>query len=51
MDLDLPKRMHEAFTAAGGQAEYHLLPPFRNDGHFLVGSPDGVVSQFLGRHP
>ena len=24
----LSKRMHEAYTGAGGNAEYHLLPPF-----------------------
>lgn len=50
----LSKRMHEAFTAAGGKAEYHLLPPFGSDGHFLIGSPDSIpiwsplVSKFLG---
>jgi dienelactone hydrolase len=50
----LSKRMHEAFTAAGGRAEYHLLPPFGSDGHFLIGSPDSIpiwsplVSKFLG---
>ena len=49
----LSKRMHEAFTAAGGRAEYHLLPPFGNEGHFLIGSPDAIpiwaplVSKFL----
>ena len=49
----LSKRMHEAFTAAGGKAEYHLVPPFGNDGHFFVGSPDAVpiwsplVAKFL----
>jgi dienelactone hydrolase len=51
----LSKRMHEAFTAAGGKAEYHLLPPFGSDGHFLIGSADSIpmwsplVSQFLER--
>ncbi len=49
----LSKRMHESFTAAGGRAEYHLLPPFGNEGHFLIGSPDAIpiwaplVSKFL----
>ena len=49
----LSKRMHDAFTAAGGRAEYHLLPPFGNEGHFLIGSPDAIpiwaplVSNFL----
>jgi dienelactone hydrolase len=52
----LSKRMHEAFTAAGGNAEYHLLPPFGNDGHFLVGSADSIpiwaplVGAFLDRN-
>jgi len=49
----LSKRMHEAFTAAGGKAEYRLMPPFGNDGHFFIGSPDAipiwspVVTKFL----
>jgi hypothetical protein len=34
--------MHEAFTAAGGKAEYHLLPPFADEGHFLVGSANSI---------
>ena len=50
---DLSRRMHQAYTHAGGVAEYHLLPPFGSDGHFLVDSPDAIplwaplVSQFL----
>ena len=54
---ELTKRMHEAFIAAGGKAEYHMLPPFESDGHFLIGSPDGIplwsplVSKFLDGHP
>ena len=53
---DLSRRMHEAFTAAGGNAEYHLLPPFGNEGHFFIDSPDSIpqwsplVSQFLDKH-
>jgi len=49
----LSKRMHEAFTAAGGKAEYHLLPPFGNEGHFFIGSADAIpiwsplVTKFL----
>jgi dienelactone hydrolase len=49
----LSKRMHQAYTEAGGTAEYHLLPPFGSDGHFFVDSPDAIplwaplVSQFL----
>jgi dienelactone hydrolase len=51
----LSKRMHEAFTAAGGKAEYHLLPPFAGEGHFLVGSASSIsmwsplVEKFLDR--
>ncbi|MCP3467648.1 MULTISPECIES: S9 family peptidase [unclassified Bradyrhizobium] len=49
----LTKRMHEAFVAAGGNAEYHLMPLFGNEGHFFIGSPDAVpiwsplVTKFL----
>ncbi|MBR0874948.1 dienelactone hydrolase [Bradyrhizobium tropiciagri] len=51
----LSKRMYEAFTAAGGQAEYHLLPPFGSDGHFFIGSAESIpiwsplVEQFLDK--
>ena len=51
------RRMHQAYTEAGGNAEYHLLPPFGDDGHFLIDSADAIplwsplVSQFLdSRH-
>jgi len=53
---DLSKRMYEAYTAAGGSAEYHLMPPFGSDGHFFIGSPDSIpqwsplVAQFLDKH-
>jgi dienelactone hydrolase len=52
----LARRMHEAYTGAGGNAEYHLLPPFGSDGHFLVTSPDSIplwaplVGPFLDKH-
>jgi len=52
----LSRRMHQAYTGAGGNAEYHLLPPFGSDGHFLVSSPDGLplwtplVGAFLDKH-
>ena len=39
---ELSKRMHAAFTAAGGNAEYHLFPPHGSDGHFFVGTADAV---------
>src|SRR6516164_1044991 len=54
---DLAKRMHAAFTGAGGNAEFQMLPPFGSDGHFLINSPDGIplwaplVSKFLDEHP
>ncbi|HWX63151.1 dienelactone hydrolase [Bradyrhizobium sp.] len=53
----LSQRMHDAYIGAGGDAEYHLLPPFGSDGHFLIDSPDAIplwaplVSRFLERHP
>jgi dienelactone hydrolase len=53
----LSKRLYEAWTKTGGIAEYHLLAPFKEDGHFLVDYPDSVpvwspiVMKFLGRHP
>jgi dienelactone hydrolase len=53
---ELSKRMHAAYTGAGGNAEYHLLPPFGGDGHFFIDSPDAipiwspVVAKFLDKH-
>jgi dienelactone hydrolase len=52
---ELSKRMHAAFTAAGGDAEYHLFPPHGSDGHFFVDTADAVaiwspvVGAFLDR--
>ena len=52
----LSKRMHEAYTSAGGSAVYNLLPPFGSDGHFLVDSADAIplwgplVGSFLDGH-
>ncbi len=52
----LSKRMNDAYTAAGGNAEYHLMPPFGSDGHFFINSPEAIplwsplVSQFLDKH-
>lgn len=49
----LSKRLHEAFTSAGGKADYHLMPPFGSDGHFFIGSPASIpiwsplVTKFL----
>jgi dienelactone hydrolase len=53
---EVSKPMHDAFTAAGGNAEYHLFPAFGNDGHFMIDSKDAVplwaplVSEFLDKH-
>jgi dienelactone hydrolase len=53
---DLSKRMHAAYTGAGGSAEYHLMPPFGNDGHFFIDSAAAIpqwsplVSQFLDKY-
>jgi len=53
---DLSKRMHAAYTGGGGNAEYHLMPPFENEGHYFIDSPKAIplwsplVSQFLDKH-
>lgn len=53
---ELTKRMHNAFVAAGGNAEYRMLPPFGSDGHFLIDAPEAIpiwsplVAQFLEKH-
>lgn len=33
---ELSRRMADAFAAAGGDVEYHLLPAVRGDGHALI---------------
>src|SRR5262249_29571033 len=35
--------MYQAFRAAGGNAEYHLLPPFGTDGHGLLNSEEAAA--------
>jgi dienelactone hydrolase len=51
----LSRKMHAAYTGAGGRAEYHMLPPFGSDGHFLIDSADAIplwaplVSRFLDK--
>ncbi|RXH22084.1 dienelactone hydrolase [Bradyrhizobium nanningense] len=53
---ELTRRMHDAFVAAGGNAEYRLLSAFGNDGHFMIDSPDAlpiwspIVGEFLEKH-
>jgi hypothetical protein len=52
---ELSKRMHAAYTGAGGSAEYHLMPPFGGEGHYFIDSPDAIpqwsplVAQFLDK--
>ena len=38
----LSRRMHEAYRAAGGNADYVLLPAFKKEGHEMFGQPDGL---------
>ena len=52
---ELSKQVHEAFTGAGGIAEYRSLPLFGSDGKLFSSSPDAIsmwgpiVSQFLDK--
>jgi dienelactone hydrolase len=39
----LSRRMADAFRAAGGNVDYHLLPPAGTEGHFLLNSPDAAA--------
>ncbi len=54
---DLAKRLHTAFTLAGGKAELHILPPYGSDGHFLIDAAEAIpmwaplVSRFLNDSP
>ena len=53
---DISKSIYEAFVAAGGKAEYRLLPPFGSDGHGLFFGRGGsqiwgsVIEPFLAAH-
>jgi dienelactone hydrolase len=52
-DAALSQQMADAYRGAGGMAEYHLLPAFGEDGHFLIFSAKAVptwapiVAKFL----
>jgi dienelactone hydrolase len=54
---DVSKPMYEACRAVGADVEYHLLPPFEDNGHYLVDVPKAlpiwtpIVTRFLARHP
>ena len=53
---ELAKRLATAFQEAGGNVEYHILPDFGTDGHFMIDSADAVqiwapiVSDFLTKN-
>jgi len=40
----ISKQMADAFRRAGGNAEYHLLPAFGEEGHVLVTSQTAVAN-------
>ncbi len=52
-DAALSQQMADAYRGGGGMAEYHLLPAFGEDGHFLIFSAKAVpiwapiVARFL----
>ena len=51
----LARSMYQAFIAAGGKADFHLLPPFGKDGHALFFGTNGsaiwgpLMDAYLGR--
>jgi dienelactone hydrolase len=45
---ELSRRMAEEFGLAGGNVEYHLLPPFGAEGHLLAESSDPATAQIWG---
>src|SRR5262245_36984089 len=54
---EVSKPMSEACRAAGADVEYHLLPPFEDNGHYFIDVPKAVaiwapiVNKFLAAHP
>jgi dienelactone hydrolase len=54
---DLSQRMANAYKAAGGQIDYHLVDPVKDEGHFLFRYPEAVaiwsplLEAFLSRLP
>src|SRR5689334_1751954 len=52
---DLSSRMANAVRMQGTDLDYHLLPAFQEDGHFLIDNPDAIkilaplVTQFLSQ--
>lgn len=41
-EIDLVKRMHAAYTGAGGKAQLIAYGPFKSDSHALFGDRDGL---------
>ena len=39
----IARSMHKAFTGNGGKAQFHMLPPFEEDGHRLLSRRSGVA--------
>jgi dienelactone hydrolase len=54
---DLARHMFEAFRNAGGNGEFHLLPPFGAQSHLMISSVDAfglwapMLEGFLAEHP
>ena len=54
---EVSKPMFEACRKAGADVEYHLLPPFEDNGHYFVDVPKAIpiwapiVTKFLAAHP
>ena len=50
-----PRRWHEAFVKAGGEAQFVMLPPIGEDGHTIFGAAAGfmrwrpLLDEFLAR--
>ena len=40
---DYVRSLHEAYVAKGGQAQLHIFDPIGQEGHLMVGDPDGML--------
>lgn len=40
---ELAQRLYQAFSKAGGRAEYHMLPPAGRDGHQIINNSDAAA--------
>jgi dienelactone hydrolase len=54
---EVSRPMYDACRTSGANVEYHLLPPFEDNGHFLIDVPAAIpiwapiVTKFLAAHP